>query len=149
MLYHRNSGFTVVELLWVIVIMGLMGAMGIPRIRGALQKQNVKSARVAGVAYIVKARAAAVQRGCRATVHVRSTGLIWVTVCKTSGPGIDTLGSVDDLKARYGVTVSATRDSIQFDPRGLSLGNQSGTVFVSNAVAADSIVINAVGRVVQ
>ena len=149
MLYHRNSGFTVVELLWVIVIMGLMGAMGIPRIRGALQKQNVKSARVAGVAHIVKARAAAVQRGCRATVHVRSTGLIWVTACKTTGPGIDTLGSVDDLKARYGVTMSATRDSIQFDPRGLSLGNQSGTVFVSNAVAADSIVINAVGRVVQ
>lgn len=149
MLYHRNSGFTVVELLWVIVIMGLMGAMGIPRIRGALQKQNVKSARVAGVAHIVKARAAAVQRGCRATVHVRSTGLIWVTACKTAGPGIDTLGSVDDLRERYGVTVSATRDSIQFDPRGLSLGNQSGTVFVSNAVAADSIVINAVGRVVQ
>jgi prepilin-type N-terminal cleavage/methylation domain-containing protein len=76
MLYHRNSGFTVVELLWVIVIMGLMGAMGIPRIRGAMQKQNVKSARVAGVAHVVKARAAAVQRGCRATVHVRSTGLI-------------------------------------------------------------------------
>lgn len=149
MLSHRNSGFTVVELLWVIVIMGLMGAMGIPRIRGALQKQNVKSARVAGVAHIVKARAAAVQRGCRATVHVRSTGLIWVTACKTVGAGIDTLGSVDDLKARYGVTMSATRDSIQFDPRGLSLGNQSGTVFVSNAVAADSIVINAVGRVVQ
>jgi hypothetical protein len=72
-----------------------------------------------------------------------------VTVCKTSGPGIDTLGSVDDLKERYGVTVSATRDSIQFDPRGLSLGNQSGTVVVSNAVAADTIVVNAVGRVVR
>lgn len=149
MFYRRNTGFTVVELLWVIVLLGVMAAMGIPRIRGALQKQNVRSARVAGVAHIVKARAAAVQRGCRATVHVRSTGLIWVTACKTAGTGIDTLGSVDDLRARYGVTVSASRDSIQFDPRGLSLGNQSGTVFVSNAVAADSIVINAVGRVVQ
>jgi Tfp pilus assembly protein FimT len=133
----------------VIVIMGVMGALAIPRIRGALQKQNVRSARVAGVAHIVKARAAAVQRGCRATVHVRSSGLIWVTACKTAGPGIDTLGSVDDLHERYGVTLLTTRDSVQFDPRGLSLGNQTDTVVVRNAVATDSIVVNAVGRVVR
>jgi prepilin-type N-terminal cleavage/methylation domain-containing protein len=149
MLDRSRSGFTVIELLWVIVIMGVMGALAIPRIRGALQKQNVRSARVAGVAHIVKARAAAVQRGCRATVHVRSSGLIWVTACKTAGPGIDTLGSVDDLHERYGVTLLTTRDSVQFDPRGLSLGNQTDTVVVRNAVATDSIVVNAVGRVVR
>ena len=126
-----------------------MAALGIPRIRGAVQKQNVRSARVAIVAHVVKARHAAVQRGCRATVHLRSSGAVWVTACRTAGAGLDTLGGVDDLYERYGVTLSATRDSMQFDPRGLSLGNQSATVSFRNTLAADSIRINAVGRVVH
>ena len=144
-----NSGFTVIELLWVIVLMGLMAMLGIPRIRYALQKQNVRSARVATVSHVVKARNAAVQRGCRATVHLRSSGAIWVTACRTAGAGLDTLGGMDDLHERYGVTLSASRDSVQFDPRGLSLGNQAATVSVSNTVAADTVRINAVGRVVH
>ena len=149
MSHRRNSGFTIIELLWVIVLMGLMAALGIPRIRDAVQKQNVRSARVAAIAHVVTARNVAVQRGCRATVHLRSTGAIWVTACQISAAGLDTLGGVDNLRDRYGVTLSSTRDSVQFDPRGLSLGNQSATVRFSNALAADSITINAVGRVAQ
>lgn len=144
---RRDAGFTVIELLWVIVLIGLMAALGIPRIRDAVQKQNVRGARVAAVAQVVKARNAAVQRGCRAVVHLRSTGAIWVTACRTVGAGLDTLGGMDNLYDRYGVTLSATRDSIQFDPRGLSLGNQSATIFFRNTLAADSITVNAVGRV--
>src|SRR5574342_467013 len=68
---RRDAGFTVIELLWVIVLIGLMAALGIPRIRDAVQKQNVRGARVAAVAQVVKARNAAVQRGCRAVVHLR------------------------------------------------------------------------------
>jgi prepilin-type N-terminal cleavage/methylation domain-containing protein len=145
----RNSGFTIIELLWVIVLMGLMAALGIPRIRDAVQKQNVRGARIAAVAHVVKARNAAVQRGCLATVHLRNSGAVWVTACRTTGSGLDTLGGMDDLYERYGVRLSATRDSVQFDPRGLSLGNQSASIVVANALATDTIMINAVGRVVQ
>ena len=146
---RRNSGFSVIELLWVIVLIGLMAALGVPRIRDAVQKQNVRGARVAAVAHVVKARNAAVQRGCRATVHMRSTGAMWVTACRTSGAGLDTLGGMDNLYDRYGITLAATRDSIQFDPRGLSLGNQAATISFANTLATDSIMVNAVGRVVQ
>lgn len=146
---RRSSGFTIIEMLWVIVLIGLMAALGIPRIRDAVQKQNVRSARVAAVAHVVKARNAAVQRGCRATVHMRSTGAMWVTACRTSGAGLDTLGDVDNLHDRYGVTLSATRDFIEFDPRGLSLGNQSATITFTNSLATDTIAVNPVGRVVQ
>jgi prepilin-type N-terminal cleavage/methylation domain-containing protein len=149
MFIRRDAGFTVIELLWVIVLMGLMAMLGIPRIRDAVQKQNVRGARVAAVAHVVTARNAAVQRGCRATVHMRSSGAMWVTACRTAGAGVDTLGGVDNLYDRYGVTLSATRDSIQFDPRGLSLGNQSAMISFTNTLATDSITVNAVGRVVQ
>jgi hypothetical protein len=66
-----------------------------------------------------------------------------------TGAGVDTLGQVDNLRDRYGVTLSATRDSVQFDPRGLSLGNQSANIVVANAVATETIAINAIGRVTQ
>lgn len=149
MFKRRDSGFSVIELLWVIVLIGLMAALGIPRIRDAVQKQNVRGARVAAVAHVVKARNAAVQRGCRATVHMRSTGAIWVTACRTAGAGLDTLGGMDNLYDRYGITLSASRDSIQFDPRGLSVGNQSATISFTNTLATDTITINAVGRVAR
>jgi len=99
-----NSGFTVIELLWVIVLMGLMAMLGIPRIRDALQKQNVRSARVATVSHVVKARNAAVQRGCRATVHLRSSGAIWVTACRTAGAGLDTESPCPPHATRYSST---------------------------------------------
>jgi prepilin-type N-terminal cleavage/methylation domain-containing protein len=143
------SGFSLIELLIVIVLLGALAAIGVPRVRGALLKQNVKSARVAAVAQVVKARSAAVQRGCRGVVHLRDTGAIWVTACRMTGAGVDTLGQVDNLRDRYGVTLSATRDSVQFDPRGLSLGNQSANIVVANAVATETIAINAIGRVTQ
>ena len=147
---RTDAGFTLIEALLVIVLIGVMAALGVPRIRDALNKQNVRSARVATAAHVVKARAAAVQRGCRATVHVRSSdGAIWVTACRTAGAGLDTLGGMDYMNDRYGVTLSTTRDSIQFDPRGLSLGNQSTTITFTNTLATATITVNAVGRVVQ
>lgn len=146
---RRESGFSLIELLIVIVVLGVMATVGVPRVRGALLKQNVRSARVAAVSQVVKARSVAVQRGCRGVVHLRDTGAIWVTACRTTGAGVDTLGSVDNLRDRYGVTLSSTRDSVQFDPRGLSVGNQSASIVVANAVATETISINAIGRVTQ
>jgi hypothetical protein len=80
---------------------------------------------------------------------MRSTGAMWVTACRTAGAGLDTLGGMDNLYDRYGITLSASRDSIQFDPRGLSLGNQSATIAFTNTLATDTITINAVGRVAR
>ena len=147
---RSETGLTLIELLWVIVIVGLMTALSIPRVRDLVQKTNVRSARVATVAHVVKARNAAVQRGCRAVVHLRASGAIWVTSCRTTtGAGVDTLGSVDNLTERYGITLASTRDSVQFDPRGLSVGNQSARISFTNRLATDTIAINAVGRVVR
>lgn len=144
-----QTGFSMIEMIWVIVLMGLLATLGIPRIRDALQKQNVRSARVATATLLVKARTAAVQRGCRATAELRNDGRMWVTVCRNSGAGLDTLGGIDDLPDRLGVSVTTSRNSIDFGPRGITLGNQSATVVVRNAVATDTITINAVGKVVR
>ena len=149
----RRSGFTFVEILIVMIIMGLMAALGIPRIRDAVLKQNVRSARAAVATMVAKARAAAVERGCRATLQLRATGRAWVTACRTSAIGatgaLDTLGGVENVSGRWSVTMSETRDSVRFDPRGLNVDYQITVVrFVSGSIQ-DSVLINQLGKVVR
>ncbi len=148
----RTNGFTTIEMVIVIVLMGIVAAMAFPRIRGALERQSVRSARAAAQTFVVKARAAAVQRGCRGVLHVRSDGRVWVTICTTTPGGgrtLDTLGPIDSLGARYKVQVAPSRDSIEFDPRGMKIGFQRVVVVFSNAAIRDSLVVNEVGKVVR
>ncbi len=148
----RQRGFTFVEILIVMVLIGIIASLGIPRIRGAIEKQNVRSARVAVGTIIVKARAAAIQRGCAAAVHFTSgtSGTIWVTTCKTTAAGLDTLGGIERIAGRWNVTFTASADSIRFMPNGVSLGNAANTVlkFTSNG-NSDSVMVNTVGKVVR
>ena len=59
-----RSGFTLLELMVVVALIGVITVIGLPKIRNALQKTNVRSARVATSTYVATARQAAIQRGC-------------------------------------------------------------------------------------
>ena len=150
-----QRGFSLIELFTVLVLIGVITMIGFPRIRDALDKTNVRSARVAAGTYVATARAAAIQRGCRGVVHFSaSAGTVWVTVCPrmaTGGSGtIDTIGAVSQLGTLYKVTLTETHDSVQFDPRGLRLNANTTTVkLTASSGAADSIVINQLGKVVR
>jgi len=151
-----RSGFTILELMVVVVIIGVIALFGFPKIKNAIQKTNVRSARVATGTYVATARQAAIQRGCRGVVHFTAgaNGTVWVTVCPrmtVAGSGtIDTLGVVTQLGKMYNVTMSQTRDSVEFDPRGLSLtGTQSSVSFAGTDGTRDSVVINLLGKVVH
>ena len=76
----RTRGFTFIEVLIVMVLIGIIAALGIPRIRDAIQKNNVRSARAAIGTLVAKARGAAVQRGCKSAIHFTqgTAGKIWV-----------------------------------------------------------------------
>jgi len=146
-----RNGFTLIEMLIVVVVMGMVAVMGFPRVRDAIRKQNVRSARLAVGTLAAKARALAVHRGCRAVLHFTagSSGRIWVTVCQVNGTGVDTLGGVEYLAERFRVTLTPTRDSVQYDMRGLSLDNQATTIRLAGSGIQDSVVINSVGKVMR
>ena len=148
----RTRGFTFIEVLIVMVLIGIIAALGIPRIRDAIQKNNVRSARAAIGTLVAKARGAAVQRGCKSAIHFTqgSAGKIWVTACKTANSALtDTLGGLEQLSARYSVTLSTTGDSVQFMPNGVSPDNVMTVIrFTSNGIS-DSVMINQVGKVVR
>lgn len=151
----KRSGVTIPELMVVVVIVALTTMIGFPKIKDAIYKNNVRSARVAASTFVATARAAAIQRGCTGVVHFSgSAGTVWVTVCPrmtAQGSGtIDTIGMVDNLAKLYTVTMTETLDSVRFDPRGLSMAGAQSTVrFTTTTGGRDSILINQMGKVVR
>jgi prepilin-type N-terminal cleavage/methylation domain-containing protein len=148
----RRAGFTIAEVLIVLIIMALITAMALPKLATSAQKTNVRSSRVELSTMVAKARAAAVQRGCVDTLHITtgSAATAWVTVCKASMSGtltLDTIGGVDLVGKRMGVSLSTSTTNYIFDPRGLLVGGAGGTIVISGRGFTDSVVINAIGKV--
>ena len=147
----RQSGFTLVEYIIVLMCMGVLSSLAFPRVREAMQQTSVRSARAAVGILAAKARAVAVQRGCRSVLHFTSgpDGTVWVTACKTSGAGLDTLDGVERIASRFDIVLAATRDSVRFDSRGLNVDYQLTTVRLAAGDMRDSLMINQVGKVVR
>jgi prepilin-type N-terminal cleavage/methylation domain-containing protein len=152
----NKRGFTFIEIMIVMVIIGVIASFGIPRIRDSMTKVNIRSARVGFSLLAVTARQAAVARGCRGVLHITSgsNGKAWVTVCKLTATGnvgttVDTIGVPTSLSSRYGVSLASTVDSIQYDPRGISIGYTRAVVTFSASGTSyiDSAVVNAIGKV--
>ena len=148
----RRSGFTTIEMIIVVAIIGIIALIGFPKISKTLDKTNVRSARDAVGTLAATARAAAIQRGCRGVLHfTASPSTVWVTTaCPTK---LDTVSGVLNLTTQFSVTLSPSRDSVQYDPRGLSMdGFASNTVVRLTGKATtnqDSVMINPIGKVVR
>jgi prepilin-type N-terminal cleavage/methylation domain-containing protein len=150
-----KRGFTLIEMIIVLLLMGVIGAMLFPRLRDAFEKTNVRGARAALGTLAAKARATAVARGCRSALHFSSgaDGSVWVTVCKVNtAAGIDTLGGVEHLASRFNVLLTASRDSVVYAPSGVSFDNVQTILRLSSpppGSVRDSVMINQVGKVVR
>jgi len=148
----KRSGFTTIEMVIVVVLIGLIAAIGFPKIRQSLDKANVRSARAAVGTLAATARSASIQRGCPGVIHfVATNATVWVTTnCVAK---LDTVSGVQQLGTRFKVTMVATRDSVRYDPRGLSLDNLAGNTVItftgSVGSNVDSTVINPLGKVIH
>jgi prepilin-type N-terminal cleavage/methylation domain-containing protein len=157
--HFRRRGFTLLEMMIVLLIVGLLFAIAIRPLNTQRRKLNARSARVAASQGLALARSASIARGCVARFHLNVTATpnskMWVTVCKATtigrvGAAIDTLGRIDTLSGRFGVTVSGTSDSVSYDARGFSVGYTSAAyAFRAGTGARDSLTVSPMGRVAQ
>lgn len=154
----NRRGFTLVEMLIVIVVSALMMVLAFPRVKQAMEATSVRAARVTLANDVAKSRATAVVRGCRAVFHVvgGSSGRAWITTCRVGNVGAvagasDTIGAVDAVSGRYGVDITTNVDSIRFDSRGIRMDYVLSTIVVTGRVYSkvDSLQIDQVGKVVQ
>ena len=152
----RNQGFSTIEMVIVVVIMGVVATMAVPRLKDSLEKQNRRSMRAALVTYVALARNTAVARGCRSSVHFVSgpNSRVWVTTCSVR-PGAaltarDTLAGPEWTEERWSHRFLSGKDSVNFDARGLrqTLVRTKITIRTKGDQDRDSVVINEVGKVI-
>lgn len=146
----RRQGFTLIEMLLVIVFLGLISAIAYPRLKAPAAGLSVRSALQQTSEMLVVARTAAVQSGAE-TRFIRN-GNVLRTVMDSSGTWI-TLAA-RDLYTMHGVTVAvsgtAPKDTIRFDARGIAIGlTASQTIKFTNSTAIDSVCVTRIGKVTR
>jgi len=146
----RPRGFTLIEMVIVIVLIGALLAVAIPRLVGATDKTSVRSAKDAISALNAVAKSAAIQRGRTARlVLVSGSGTALVVAAKTTGTGVDTVGKVENLNSRFGVSFTTTQDTISYSPRGIGSNPTGTTIIVSKGTFSDTVTVTAAGRLQQ
>ena len=153
-----RSGFSLIEMLIVVVLLGLVGIIAFPRMSSALVRSDLRSARTTMVNMVASARAASAQTNRLTWIKFEGNKALVLArprVIAAGGAALspsDTVGSVRDLSQQYGVTVTFTAggDSIQFDPRGF--GTEFGatnTVTLTRGSYSSVITIDGLGRVTK
>jgi len=141
---RRRHGFTLIEVLIVITIVGILLAVVVPRYGRISSAMNVHSAKQEMATLLAQGRATAIQTD--QTVKVARSGNV-VSLVAVNGAGASII-SQQDLGAIYGVTLSATKDTIAYDSRGMVTGNTVTLKFVvSNGSTRDSVCLMALGKV--
>ncbi len=142
-----RNGLTLIELLLALVIVGLVLGFALPQSKPWLQRESVRSARRAVTTELARARAAAAQRGCLSALHLDpANSTVWVTACTLDGTATDTVGAVNNLSSRHGVTFSSDRTTVRFTPHGLAFETSQTVVIFSREGFSDTLAISPLGR---
>lgn len=148
----ERRGFTLIETLLVIAILGITALIGLPRMSAGMTSASVRGARTTLINLLARTRIAATQSNRIAVLKIEGNNAV-ILLRPRLLPGVgnaDTLGAVARLGDTHGVTVTATIDSVRFDPRGLATGFGTGTTFlVSRNGTTETIRIDALGRVTK
>ena len=149
----KNKGFTLIEMLIVLAVMGVMAAVALPSLTRRYGQRATRGAvdRLA-MAHSL-AQATAIRFGRVAELHIdAANSRFWVEV-DTSGTGIrDTVGLMNDLGGQ--VTMSSNRSLLCFDSRGFATTRgvcESGDVLVQFSMQGrtDTLRTTVLGKVLR
>ncbi len=144
-----RKGFSTIEMIIVVILIGTIAAIGFPRLRSSLDRQNIRSAKALIATLAATARGSAIQRGCAAMLNINADS-VWVTACGVTGnppPLNQPVGTKRLIGSEFNVTLSSTRPTITYDPRGISTEFLATSIRIIGPQFQDSVVINEVGRV--
>ena len=138
-----RHGFTLVEILLVVAIVGLLSAIGAPRLADALRRVTVTNAAHRLVAAHTRARLTATVES-RVTLLTLRADTLSVRVID----GVDTLPLWQEPgPAATGVTLAGPSHPVVFVPTGLTHGLANGTWTLTRGAATRSVIISRAGRV--
>jgi prepilin-type N-terminal cleavage/methylation domain-containing protein len=149
---QSQRGFSLIEMLMVVVIIGIMLRVGLPFFRTANTKADVRGAADLVSSMHARTKQAAVQRGRVAQLIMDRTNQTMVIVAnKVTGAGVDTVSKVENLSTRFGVQfgTSPTRDTLMFTPRGLGVEASDTKIIIGKGTFRDTLTISSAGRLVR
>lgn len=146
----RRYGFTLVETLIVIVVIGLVSLIGLPKLQHAWAHSNVLSSKAKITSLYARARAAAVE-GSRTAILVVNGGNAYVVARpRLTGAGAyDTITPVENLYTQFQVSLTSNVDSVWIAPTGLGLGAAQTQIVLTKGSYADTVFINQYGRILK
>ncbi|HEY2374660.1 MAG TPA: prepilin-type N-terminal cleavage/methylation domain-containing protein [Gemmatimonadaceae bacterium] len=132
--------FTLAELLVVLAVLGVLLGLAVLRISAAADRAAVHAATADAAALFLSARQAAIYR--RAPIAV---------LIDTSRATIEALADSELLVRRelgqgYRVRLTATRDSMAFDARGLGVGAANLSLVALRGRFAETLFVSRLGR---
>jgi prepilin-type N-terminal cleavage/methylation domain-containing protein len=146
----RRSGFTLVETLVVVVVMGLVILIALPSLQNAWAHSSVLSAKSKITTLFYRARGTAIESS-RNTVLVVNGGNAYVVArprLTVGGTGtFDTITPVENLYTQFQVNLTSTADSVRVSPTGL--GSNAANLVLSKGSYADTLFINQYGRILK
>lgn len=162
----HSSGFTVIELMIVIGVVGILLAVGLPSLQDTINSINANSAAKTLVASLNYARSEAVKRGAVVSVCGSSSGTDcdagswsegWIVFVDENSDADGEAGSVDagDPVLRVyqgsGASVLTTTAAMQqFDAQGFGLNTTTNTYLLcpvdANSANAQSVELSVTGR---
>ncbi len=152
----QRPGFTLIETIMVLGLMGIVVAIGGPKLSAALQRRTTSSAADQFVLTHSLSRSTAIRYARVAQLHIDAPGKrFWIDV-DTSANGIgqrSTITYVRDVSGS-GLTMTSTRSLLCFDARGLASTSGSceaadANVIFSDGTTADTVVTTALGKVLR
>jgi type IV fimbrial biogenesis protein FimT len=143
-LRHRG-GFSLAEVLVVLVIVGIALAMAVPRLEGALHKSALTGALNQTASDLTLARLRAVRQARRASLAINAAGTGYSVIVDPTGTP-DTVKSVSFASDAKGLVLSPASTSVTFDSRGL-LVTGNATIVAARQGRRDSVFVSGVGRI--
>ena len=156
MLQVQRRGFTMIEAVMVVSVIGIVAAIGGPKISLVLQRRSTSSGADQFVLTHSLTRSTALRYGRVAQLHVDQPGQrFWVDV-DTSANGIGQRAIIANIRytSDNGLQMTSNRALLCFDARGLAstLGScESGDarVIFADGVMADTVVTTILGKVLR
>ena len=142
---RTRRGMTMLELIIVMVIIGTLSGVFWKSMKETFDESSRKAASREVASYLIRARAAAVQRS-RTSWFVRSGNTIKIL---TDSSGVKVAyGLPLNMSQRHSVTLTSSRDSIAFDPRGFTtLIVPTPRFIVTAGTRADTICVTGLGTI--
>jgi type II secretion system protein H len=145
----KRRGFTLIEVLIVLTIIGIMLAVGIPTIGSQTSKGQLRSAMDAFSTMHAVAKQSAIQRGRQSRLVIDASEYKVIVLSRNAaGTAWDTLRA-ESMSERFGVRFTTTRDTLVFSPRGIGGETSGTTVILIRGELADTLTISAAGRLMR